>query len=340
MLGYGTFAEVTFAQGPSEADAGELSLAAAAGSFSLTGTAAALKLSRKVVGGAGSYAITGQTANLRHGYKIVGGAGSYALTGTAASLLHGYRPVAGAGTYALTGTAAVPKHGWRVAAEAGSYALTGTAATLRAARKVDAGSGTYALTGTDATLTKTGAFSLVAGEGVYALSGTDASLLAAYRVVAGTAAFALTGAAAILTKSEATVSPPLQGGGATGQNVGGPRSGSRGSPGGGGDQDWHKRLRDEIERLLADDDPDARDIAAVAREVERQEDGPQPIVDVARQIAVSEAVEATQSMAMMLENLALLDQWLVELAAMNEQSRLAATEAETEEILLLYAASH
>jgi hypothetical protein len=129
-------------------------------------------------------------------------------------------------------------------------------------------------------------------------------------------------------------------GGATGGNVGGPRTGRLGSPGGGGDQDWHKRLRDEIERLLADDDPDARDIAAVAREVERQDDVPQPIVDVARQIAVSEAVEATESMAMMLENLALLDQWLVELASMNEMARLASIEAETEEILLLYAASH
>jgi hypothetical protein len=125
-----------------------------------------------------------------------------------------------------------------------------------------------------------------------------------------------------------------------GQNVGGPRSGGRGSPGGGGDQDWHKRLREDIERLLAEDAPEADEIAAVAREIERQADVPQQVVDVARQIAVAEAVEATESMVSMLENLALLDQWLAEMAALNEQARLAAIDEETVEILLLYAASH
>jgi hypothetical protein len=80
---------------------------------------------------AGSFALTGTAATLKHGYAVAAGAGSYALSGTAASPLHQWKVAAGVGSYVLTGTAASLLHQWKVVAGAGSYALTGAAATLR-----------------------------------------------------------------------------------------------------------------------------------------------------------------------------------------------------------------
>lgn len=132
-----------------------LTLAAAVGSFLLTGTTAALKVARKLVAAAGSYAVTGVDATLTKGGKILqAGAGSFALTGTAAALVLSRKIVAEAGAFALTGQTANLNKGQRLVAAAGSYALTGTDAAVKLARKVVAAAGSYALTGTAATLTK------------------------------------------------------------------------------------------------------------------------------------------------------------------------------------------
>lgn len=172
-------------------------LAADAGSYSLTGTAATLKVARINTAGAGSYALTGTAATLRRNLPLVAGAGSYSLTGTAASVLHNWINTAGAGSYALTGTAATPKHGYAVGAGAGSYALSGAAASLLHNWILSAGSGSYALTGSDATLTVTStAQSLLASPGSYALTGSAASVLHGWSVAGSAGSYALTGTAA------------------------------------------------------------------------------------------------------------------------------------------------
>jgi len=56
-------------------------LTAEAGSYSQTGQAAGLKVTRKIAAGAGSYSLTGQPADLKSGRKIAAGPGSYSLTG-------------------------------------------------------------------------------------------------------------------------------------------------------------------------------------------------------------------------------------------------------------------
>jgi hypothetical protein len=108
--------------------------------------------------------------------------------------------------------------------------------------------------------------------------------------------------------------------------------GGRGSPGGGGDQDWYKRLREEIEALQRDPEPD--DIRELGRKIEARDDLPDPVFDAAHEMAVSEAVLSAQSIAQLLENLAVLDQWLAEQA---ELARLEQIEIEAEEFLLLTA---
>ena len=160
----------------------------------------ALKPSAKVLAaGAGSYTLTGTAATLVHGHPLTAGAGSYTLTGTSASLVHGHPLTAGAGSYALTGTAATLTHKWVIAAGAGSYALTGTDAALKKGQRLTAGAGSYSITGTDASLLH--ARRLTAGAGSYALTGTDVSLLHKWKLAADAGSYALTGSDVTLITS-------------------------------------------------------------------------------------------------------------------------------------------
>lgn len=173
-------------------------VSASAGAYTLTGTAATLRRNLPLVAGAGSYTLTGSTASLLHKYVLTAGVGSYALTGTAAALKHRFAVAAGAGSYTLTGTAAGLRKTWLLGAGAGAYALTGSAATLRRNLPLIAGAGSYTLTGTAATLRRN--LPLVAGAGAYTLTGSAVTLtyLSGKTVVAGAGAYSLTGTVATL----------------------------------------------------------------------------------------------------------------------------------------------
>lgn len=197
-------------------------LAADAGSYTITGTAATLKVARKVVADAGAYSVTGTAATLKHGWKISAGTGSYAVTGVAASLLHAKKLSGGAGSYALTGTDATLRkgltlpvdpgsytfagiaasllHNWKLTAGAGSYAVTGTAASLLHNWVLTAGAGSYQFTGTNATLRRN--LPLIAGAGSYSISGQAASLLRGWKLSAGAGSYAITGTNAALLKGQ------------------------------------------------------------------------------------------------------------------------------------------
>ena len=124
---------------------------------------------------AGSYALTGTAAGLRATRKIAAAAGTYALTGTAAGLKAGRKFAAAAGSYALTGSIAGLKRGRKVAAPAGSYSLTGASAGLLTTRRLGSGAGSYLLTGTPAGLIYSVADPVLTVEtGAYALTGTAA----------------------------------------------------------------------------------------------------------------------------------------------------------------------
>lgn len=150
------------------------SLTASGGAYAVSGTAATLKTSRKLLMASAAYAVTGTAATPRRGFKIAANAASYALTGQAATFKRTYKAAANGGSYATTGTAATLKTARKVVGGGGAYAVTGQPATLKKGRTVAAASGTYALSGQPVTLTKQ--LLMSANGGAYALVGSDATL--------------------------------------------------------------------------------------------------------------------------------------------------------------------
>jgi hypothetical protein len=162
------------------APAGSYTITADAGSFALSGQAAALRAARLLSAAAGSFTLTGGAASLEYGRVLAAGAGSFALAGQDAGL-RAVRTLAGG---------------------AGTFTLSGQAAGLVVARRLDATTGSYALTGADAGLAYSGAAKVLAAEaGAFTLTGGAAGLFVGRRVAGGTGVFVLAGQAATLTYS-------------------------------------------------------------------------------------------------------------------------------------------
>lgn len=152
-----------------------------------------------LVADGGSVAITGTAATLRVARRLVCDGGSVTITGTAASLEYNRRLVASGGSYTITGTAATLRLARRLVCSGGSYTITGTAATLRVSRRLVCSGGTVTITGTNATLTKTGNYSINAETGAVAITGTDATLRVSRRLVCEAGSITITGTDATLT---------------------------------------------------------------------------------------------------------------------------------------------
>jgi hypothetical protein len=178
------------------------SLSAESGSFSVTGTAATLRASRRLTADASSFAVSGTAAGLRADRKLSAAAGSYAVTGTDATLTHqsGFTLLADSGSFSVTGTAAALTAQRRLNAEAGAFSVTGTAAGLQSGRRLTAESGAYALAGEAASLLAQRR--LIAAAGSYALTGLDAGLRAARQLAAQSGAYAISGADVSLIQGE------------------------------------------------------------------------------------------------------------------------------------------
>ena len=197
-------------------------LPAAAGSYTITGTAAAFL--RKQVAAAGAYNITGTAATLVRTQTAA--AGSYTLTGTAATFVR--KQTAAAGAYNITGTAATFVANRVLPAAAGAYTITGTAAnfvatanfvlpaaagaytiTGAAAAFIVGGNavlatdpGAYTITGTPATFIAGVTTTIAAGAGAYTITGSPATLVTANYLAAGAGSYALTGTAATFAISD------------------------------------------------------------------------------------------------------------------------------------------
>ncbi len=180
------------------------SLLAATRAFVRTGAAAGLLFKRAMPAASGTLAITGADATLTYAtagiYSLDAGAGSFAATGAAASLLAGRALAAGAGAHALTPADAGLRLARVLDAAAGAYGATGADAGLRSDRRLQADAGAAALAGSDLGLlyAQAGAYVLTAGTGAFAWTGTDAALgytqATGYRLDAGAANYALSGA--------------------------------------------------------------------------------------------------------------------------------------------------
>ncbi len=148
------------------------------GSYAVTGTAAALKHASVITATPGSYTANGTTLHLAHGWKAAAAVGSYTVTGNDVTLTPAQGPThtltASAGSYGVTGTAAAITHGWKTAPTPGSYTLTGTSAGLHRGYTLALTPGSYSVTGTAATFHRT--FVLTVTAGSYAVLGSSVTL--------------------------------------------------------------------------------------------------------------------------------------------------------------------
>jgi len=166
---------------------GGISIAEAAGGQAYT-----------VAANAGSYSITGQAATVRRARKVVAASSSYAISGQAAAVKIGRKVGASVGSYGISGVAAALKTGRKVTAASASYSLGGVPVSLVASRKVAAAAGAYSITGSAAGLGKTGNTVLLAVGSSYSLAGQPAALRNARRFTASAGGYLLSGTAATL----------------------------------------------------------------------------------------------------------------------------------------------
>jgi hypothetical protein len=135
MLGFDALGRLALGQLPKSSS---IVLPASVGSYAVTGTAIALKVSEAA--SAGAYSLTGISASFKA--SLPPAAGAYTLTGISASFA--ITEAVAAGSYPLSGIAASFKTSFLTAAASG-YNLAGVAATFRTSLATISGS--YILTG-------------------------------------------------------------------------------------------------------------------------------------------------------------------------------------------------
>lgn len=163
----------------------------AGGAATLTGGAVTFTVTRTVTPATGSFALTGVAATLRAARQLAVSGTGYSMTGAPASLAVARSIPAAGGTLSLTGGAATLRAARAISPAGGTLALAGGATTLRVARVVAATGGASSLTGGAATL-RAARVVLVAGS-LYVLSGAPATIVSSKVITTGVGALTLTG---------------------------------------------------------------------------------------------------------------------------------------------------
>ena len=133
--------------------AGDPTITAESGSFSLAGQDAQVTRSLAISAESGSFSLSGQNADFSSDRRIAAESGPFSLAGQNAQ-------------FDVAGITNLP-------ADSGSFTLTGQDASLRRALSIIADHGTFDLSGQEATLTK--AFRVAADSGAFSLVGQDAA---------------------------------------------------------------------------------------------------------------------------------------------------------------------
>jgi hypothetical protein len=149
-------------------------LPASAGTFVETGNAAGLNVGRVVSAEVGVFTETGIDAILQREYVLASAVGSFSLSGQTVGLEADRILPAEVGAFTLSGQSASLSKGVSFPVEVGTFTLTGQDAAFSLTRVLGAGVGNFSLTGQAAGLTA--GKSLSASPGSFALSGVDASL--------------------------------------------------------------------------------------------------------------------------------------------------------------------
>lgn len=191
MPGFAPIGSLPFGSVPAR-NALKYSLAAAAGAFSLTGSAAASVTARQLAAASGSFALTGSGASFASARKLAAAAGAFSLTGSAAAFKAARPLPAATGAFTLTGRNAAFSAARKLAGGTGSFALAGSSANLDApTRHLDGDAGAFALTGSAAGFHD--ARPLAGATGAFALTGHGAGYNTARKLAGQTGSFGLQG---------------------------------------------------------------------------------------------------------------------------------------------------
>ena len=165
------------------------------GSYTIVG--AASRLAFVLAAAVGSYAVTGTTASTVHGYQVVNPPGVYTITGKS---IQTRRIAAEPAGYQLQGQAVTLETGSpRLVVASGGYTVTGTA--INFVRRIPGGVGSYVVAGTAATLTRSSTGNtLSAVKGTYSITGTPVSLESTVTILTGD--YGVTGTAVTLRKGK------------------------------------------------------------------------------------------------------------------------------------------
>jgi len=173
------------------------SLVCSSGSYTAIGAASILAFS--IAAASGSYAVTGTAVSFVKGHPLTAVSGTYAINGSA---IQSRRISAAPAGYLLNGTAITltKSNKYVFASAAGSYAITGTTAT-KLERAVPSDRGGYILTGSTVNLIRSSAaFIIPINSGGYTLTGTVANLLSTVTIDSGD--YRLTGTDATFRKGK------------------------------------------------------------------------------------------------------------------------------------------
>lgn len=194
----GTAATLTFTEGTTTLDA-------ASGSIAVTGTAAGFLYSRIMPASPGSVAIFGTAAGVLYSRILPTSFGSVAVAGTAATLTYNRGSItlsAGSNDIYILGPVGgktLKKSLSLVPASEGSFAVTGTAAGFIRSHVLAASSVAYTVNGTATTFLYSRVFTTAPGS--YIVTGTAVDFVAGIGIAATTGSFAVNGTAAGLCKS-------------------------------------------------------------------------------------------------------------------------------------------
>lgn len=176
-------------------------LAGENGSFSLTGNAAALRAGRRVASAAGVITLTGRATVLAVSRKVTAAPGAFALAGQNASLMVARRLAAAAGAFTLAGghpqlVYSPVTEGATIVTSSGQFVLSGSAVAMRVTRRLHAQAGSFVHAGAAAAIRYSRRMS--AASGAFVAGGGAGQLRAARRLGAGPGQFDLAGGPASL----------------------------------------------------------------------------------------------------------------------------------------------
>jgi hypothetical protein len=170
------------------------SMAAATGTFTVTGQAASFELGSTLSAATGTFAISGQAAGLLRGYVMPAAFATFSYTGQASVAGRGLP--AAFGSFSYTGQASNLLRGYSLTAAQGAFSYAGQAVNLTYGRVLTASFVAFSYSGQAANLRA--AYASTANVGTFVISGQAANLRAFYSMSAATATFAYAGNAAFM----------------------------------------------------------------------------------------------------------------------------------------------